>query len=338
MTRSIKTMEANSIKYMLKFVAGYEQVKEGQHPQYRYARDYFAAHDICFQNFYKFYKRYIQSGRNVETLLPLRRGPRPKYGSGLLVADGSLESVILEYRAQGYNKYTIAECLKRRHWFTKSCSASSVYRVLKAFGVSRFKRRVGEEVRKIVKHRAGELLHVDCHFLPKGIVRGDPRQRYYTLGVMDDYSRVVWVEVMHSTKSLEATFAMMDALLILNNRYGITGEEVLTDNGSEFCSSDQRGHPFERLLLHFGLKHRRTKPYRPQTNGKIERFWKAFEDEVIEGSAFESLEALQEAVLGYNLYYNEMRPHQGIGGKKPFEMLELILIPDQQGQDNPQKD
>lgn len=323
MSRSLKTIETNSIKYMLKFVDGYELVKAKKHPQFAFARDFFAANEICFQNFYKFYKRFIVHDRDPEKLLPIRRGPKPKYLESPLVKEGSLEAVILSYRQKGLNKFAISHCLKAQNHLKKTCSASTVYRILKAHGVSRLTKTVTEPKRKIVKEKPGELLHVDCHFLPKGVVRSSPTQRYYALGVIDDYSRVVWVEIMKSTKSLDATFAMMDAMLILNQRYGLQAQAVMTDNGAEFCSPRVETHPFERLLQHFAIKHLRTRPYRPQTNGKIERFWRSFHDEVIAGSVFETLDALKDAVMGYNLFFNEHRPHQGIDGRKPINMLGL---------------
>ena len=160
---------------------------------------------------------------------------------------------------------------------------------------------------KIQRDFAWSLAHIDCHYLPKGIVKSNPTTNYYVIGVIDDYSRIVWVEVLKSIKSIDAMFAMMDAMLIMKNRYDITFEEALTDNGSEFCGSEKtkEKHPFERLLMHFNIKHIRTKPYRPQTNGKIERFWRTFDEDVIDGVEFPDIDALKDAVLGYNFFYNE---------------------------------
>lgn len=326
---SLTTLEKNSIRYMLNFVDGYELVKSGNHPEFRFARDYFAANKICFQNFYKFYSRFISSNRDPSKLLPTRRGPKPKY-QDLCLAEDSIVDLVLNYRKQGYDKYYISECLKRINKRKTSCSASTVYRILRNFGESRLRKTIKEEKTKIMRDYAGSLAHIDCHYLPKGVVKSDPNKHYFTLGVIDDFSRIVWVEVMKSTKAIDAAFAMMDAMLIMNQRYNIKFEEALTDNGSEFCSnSNQSGkkdeHPFERLLTHFAIKHIKTKPYRPQTNGKIERFWKTFEDEVIEGAIFNTIDELKDAVLGYNFYYNEHRPHQGINGKKPLDMLNIVI-------------
>lgn len=321
---SYRTMEENTIRYMLKYVEEYERVKAKEHKEYKLARDFFKAKGICFQNFYKFYNRYIISGRDPEALLPTRRGPKPKYRE-MPLADSIIENRVLEYRKLGYNKYVIAESLKKYN-AQGSCSASTVYRILRKHGVSRLTRRIVEEKRKIVREYAGSLVHIDCHYLPKGIVQENPDKRYYALGGIDSFSRVAWVEVMESTKALDATFAMMDIIMLINQRYGIKFDEILTDNGVEFSSagSSKANHPFERLLLHFSIKHRKTKPYRPQTNGKIERFWRTFHEEVIEGAVFNTIDELKDAVLGYNFYYNEHRPHQALTGKTPISMLDLV--------------
>jgi transposase InsO family protein len=306
---------------MLKYVIEYELVKAKKHPEYKIIREFFKAKGICFQNFYKFYSRYKASEKNQESLLPLRRGPKPKYQE-MPLADGGLVKRILEYRKLGFNKYIIAESLKRES-SKKGTSASTVYRILRKFGASRLTTAIQEEKRKIVRTFAGSLAHVDCHYLPKGIVQTKPDQRYYAIGVIDDFSRIVWVEIIESVKAIDATFGMMDIIMLMNQRYGIKFDELLSDNGTEFCGTEKtiNNHPFERLLIHFDIKHRRTKPYRPQTNGKIERFWRSFNDEVIEGAVFKTLDELKDAVLGYNFYYNEHRPHQGLDGKVPLSML-----------------
>ena len=303
---------------MLGYVEEYELVKKKSHREFKTARDLFAAKGICYQNFYKFYRRYIESGRDKQALLPTRRGPKPKYRE-MPIADDSIEKDVLEYRKFGYNKFVISEALKKKNGLKIGCSASSVYRILKRYGESKLRKAMLVEKRKIIRDHKGSLGHIDCHVLPKGVVKTEPGKRYYVLGCIDDYSRICWVEVTESVKALDACFAMMDVIMIMNQRYEIQFEEVLTDNGSEFCggNNNQAGHPFERLLMHFGIKHRKTKPYRPQTNGKIERFWRTFDDEVIEGAEYNSLDELKDSVLGYNFYYNEHRPHQGLNGKIP---------------------
>lgn len=73
-----------------------------------------------------------------------------------------------------------------------------------------------------------------------------------------------------------------------------------------------------------GIKHR-IKPYRPQTNGKIERFERALEEDFVEETVFETREELEEELLKYIVYYNEYRPHQGIDEMKPAELCKKRL-------------
>ena len=67
------------------------------------------------------------------------------------------------------------------------------------------------------------------------------------------------------------------------------------------------------------MKHIYTKPYRPQTNGKIERFWKTLKEDFTEDSLFKDKDDLKEELLGYIIYYNEHRPHSSLNGKIPFD-------------------
>ncbi len=100
---------------------------------------------------------------------------------------------------------------------------------------------------------------------------------------------------------------------------------MLTDNGPEFGkkeSNKKMEHPFERMLIEMGIKHRYIRPYRPQTNGKVERFWKTIEEDLFEETNFDSLDEMKEELLQYMYYYNQERPHQGINGLTPFKFLE----------------
>jgi hypothetical protein len=104
-------------------------------------------------------------------------------------------------------------------------------------GISKINRRIKEEVVKIVKKKVGELGHIDLHYLPKDIIKGE-QSRLYLLGIIDDYSRVCWLDIVKSTKSLDVMFASMEILGILRNRYDIEFKEMLSDNGSEFASKN----------------------------------------------------------------------------------------------------
>ena len=87
-------------------------------------------------------------------------------------------------------------------------------------------------------------------------------QPYYLFSLIDGYSRLTWVEVLESKKALDVMFATLKAFNILNIRYGIEVEAVMTDNGAEFgggrYSKTKELHPFERLLLEMAVRHKYT--------------------------------------------------------------------------------
>ena len=182
-----------------------------------------------------------------------------------------------------------------------------------------------EERKKIIKEKAGEMGHIDCHYLPKGMIENDSN-RYYLVGLIDDASRIAWVDIVKDIKALTVMFSTLGILNMFKSKYDISFDEILSDNGAEFGSGKKidniEKHPFERLLFELGIKHRYTRPYRPQTNGKIERFWKTLNDDLLEDYVFASMEEFEKDLAQYLLYYNEYRAHSSLGGKTPKEFRE----------------
>jgi len=311
------TLERRHIHQMLRHIEEYEQVKERRHPRYRFAWEFYEAKGLLRQNFLKYYRRYINAGRNRAALLPHKTGRKFK---DCLAYTPEVKEKVEALRKKGYNRYDIAALLQDRHEI--KLSASSVYRLMVKLGINQLNPTIKEETRQIIKENAGELGHIDIHYVSKGTVLETGNQKLYILGVIDSYSRLCWLEVLTSIKSLEVSLATLDILTLLRGRYGIQFQSILSDNGSEFSSKTNRdNHPFERILQFLDIKHLYTKPCRPQTNGKIERFWKTLENELLDGETFETLEEFKHYIKGYCLYYNEHRMHQGIKLKIPQEMI-----------------
>ena len=152
--------------------------------------------------------------------------------------------------------------------------------------------------------------------------RKDRTIRYYLVSVVDACTRLAWAEVVDDLKALSVMFAALKCLNVLAAEHGVRFEALLTDNGPEVASRrNAAGHPMERLLAELGIKHRYTRPYRPQTNGKVERFWRTLNEDLLEGTTFETVAELKEELALYLLYYNTERPHQGLGGKTPLQAL-----------------
>ena len=304
-------------RYM-EFVKEYEVIKRKEHREFCYVKDWAKARSICKKNFLKYYNRFKQSGADTD-LIPKKRGPRFKSRRPC----EKLEQKVIELRKLGNNKYEIASILKEQKSNFKP-SASGVYNICRRHGLNKMRPAMKQEKRRIIKERMGQLGHIDTHYLSKHIISGSTR-KLYIVGILDDYSRVAWAEIVESIDSLSVMFGAMRCLNILKAHYHIQFEEMLSDNGNEFGNRNYKSkmsHPFERLLIEMGVKHRYTQPYRPQTNGKIERFWRTLEEDLIIDANFDSIEELKEELLQYMYYYNHERPHQAIEGKKPVEMLE----------------
>ena len=127
----------------------------------------------------------------------------------------------------------------------------------------------------MLTRQAGTWRHIDCRNLPPNLIAGDPT-RYALVIVIDAETRLAWgQDVVHERTSLIVTCSALMSILVLGRRYRLQFEEVLTDRGAKFAKPTQPAvHPFECMLLESGIGHRYTRPYRPQTNGKVERFWR----------------------------------------------------------------
>ncbi|QXV65233.1 transposase family protein [Mucilaginibacter sp. 21P] len=313
------TLKRNYLSKYRFLISEYEQVKRREHPVYRFARDFYLAHDTDARAFLKYYNLFKQSGNELD-LLPQKRGP--KYGSRR--PSPVEEQQVLELRDKGCNKFEINSQLRQKS-DTFTPSPSGIYNILKRNGRNRLKPVDREIKQKIVKERMGQLGHIDCHHLSKSVIRGQNR-KLYLLCVLDDYSRLAWAQVMTDITALTTMFTAMHCMQALKREFGIQMEEIIADNGPEFgtaVSQNKMNHPFERMLVETGIKRRYMKPYRPQTNGKVERFWRTLKEDLIEDTDFDSLQELEDELLKYLVYYNWERPHQGIGGKKPIDMATL---------------
>lgn len=311
-----KVMERRHIEQMLRYAFEYESVKRGDHSIYKTAGEFYEGRFLCKQNFLKYYRRYINSGRSEAALIPHKTGRKFK---DIIKYEHEVARSIEKLRESAYNKYDIARLLKDR--MDIELSPSSIYRLMKKLGINRLNPQIKELKRKIIKMEAGELGHIDIHYVTKGTVKELGNKKLYLLGIIDSYSRILWTIPILSIKSLDVSYATMEMLLLLSSRYGVTFKEMLSDNGAEFSSrNNTAGHPFEKLMQFLEIKHRYTRPATPKTNGKIERFWKTLEDELLSGETFDSLEEFAHYIKGYCIYYNEHRMHQGINLRKPVDL------------------
>ena len=137
----------------------------------------------------------------------------------------------------------------------------------------------------------------------------------YVHTVIDDHSRVAYAEIHDDETALTATAVLVRAVEWFNQR-GVTVERVLSDNGGAY-----RSHLWRDTCHELGIKHKRTSPYRPQTNGKIERFHRTLADGWAYARCYTSEAERRGELEGWLYYYNHHRPHTACGNQPPFTRL-----------------
>lgn len=305
-----RTIERNYIQKWRFLIAEYEEVKAGRSKTFARVGDFYRYHGTCSQTFRKYYNRFKQSGSEAD-LLPQRRGPKWRERR----QPEGIEVEIIACRQRGMNRYEIHAVLRERRATVPSFS--TIYRVLRDHQLNRRTPAMREEKRRIIKDKLGELGHVDLHQLPRDLFLTPPPRPAFIACLIDSCSRLAWAEVVTSKKALPVMFKTLKMINTLNLTYGLVFLEMLSDNGGEFASRNNPHHPFEAMLIELDIKHRYTRPYRPQTNGKAERFWRTLGDDLLEGTTFDDLEHLSNELFDYLIYYNNFRPHQALGGATP---------------------
>lgn len=317
-TTEDKTLERNYQQKWKFLIKEYELTKAKKHSQFKFVQDFYNHHGTNRQTFNKYYNRYLAE-KSLADILPRKRGPKWKSRR----PDAAIEEAVIRERSKGLNKYEIYAILIPTLG-ENTPSPSGIYNICKREGLNRLMPKMKEEKRKIIKEKAGQLGHIDCHYLSKDMIIND-NKRYYLVCIIDDCTRIAWAEVVENIKSLTVMFAALKSLNQINYSYQIQFQEVMSDNGSEFASPRNKlEHPFERMLVELGVKHRYTRPYRPQTNGKVERFWRTLNEDLIEGTTFDSLEHFKEELAQYLGYYNKLRPHQALDGKTPLQFMQNL--------------
>jgi transposase InsO family protein len=223
--------------------------------------------------------------------------------------------------------------LRRKHLLQRQIASSvgvsdsTVSRVLARVGLSKLSDlRAAEPVQRYEHEAPGDLLHIDtkklgCIVRPSHRVTGNRRDSvdgagWETLFVaIDDHARIAFTAMHPDEKTPQAVQFLRDAVAYYA-RLGVAVKRLLTDNGSAFRSGD-----FARACKDLGIKQRFTRPYRPQTNGKAERFIQSALREWAYGWTYENSPHRTAALASWNHNYNWHRPHSGIGGVAPMSRL-----------------
>jgi len=273
----------------------------------------------------KYYERWIKSGKSEESLLPQKRGPRP--GQLKVLTKDDERAIIKIRRRLQANEFEIFHMIEGK--FKVHPSVSTIYRTFKRYPLNENRKKA---IKRYVKQYPGELLHADTYQIAKTLTVD--RRRYYLLGVIDDCTRLCRAELIESQTAAEVTKAYFKCHKWMQ-AHGIEPEAVMTDNGVEFTSytssKAKETHFFETMLNIINVKHLYTRPYRPQVNGKIERFWRIFYEECILCQTKTLTKAeLSEELEGFMWRYNYERRHSALNYETPLDKLKKIanLLPE----------
>ena len=231
-------------------------------------------------------------------------------------------------------RFTAAEIAE-----TLGMALSTVSGILTRSGMRKLGRLGLEQPVRYERRRPGELVHIDVkklgriergaghrvfrkHYTPRlkdraGRRRGTSGWEYVHVCV-DDYSRLAYAEVLPDERATTAVGFLRRALGFYR-RHGIQIERVLTDNGSAYVSTV---HAVACRSL--GIRHLRTRPYRPQTNGKAERFIRTLLAGWAYGAIYRSSHERTTALDGWLWHYNHRRRHSALGHQPPASRTNLL--------------
>ena len=255
----------------------------------------------------------------------LDRSSRPHTSPGLLPAVDQ-RRICEERRRTGWGPRAIAG--------TTGISHSTVWKVLHRHGLSRPRREPRDEPNRYEWPCPGDLLHMDtaryARFLRPGhAITGDrsqasrrwmePESRVgydFAHAIVDDHSRLAYVELHDDEKAATVT-GFVERALAWFAQHDIHAKRLLTDNAWAYVHN----RSLRELLARRGIKHMRTEPYRPRTNGKVERFHQTMAREWAYGLTYRSHHHRNSALTHWLDHYNQGRPHSALNNRPPISRV-----------------
>jgi transposase len=288
-----------------------------------------AAFNVSPATAHRWWHRWLEAGEEARRTLSclFDRSSRPHRSPRQLAAE--LEQAICACRREtGWGPRLVAGATGFAH--------STVWKVLRRAGISRAPRTAKEPANRYEWPCPGDLLHMDtsryARFLRPGHrVTGDRSQSLrgrsvetlvgydYAHAVVDDHSRLAYVELHDNEKAATVT-GFVERALGFFAAHGIDSKRVMTDNGFSYV----KNRSLRELLARERIHHLRTEPYRPRTNGKVERFHQTMAREWAYGVVYRSHRQRNQALPHWLDHYNTRRPHSSIGDRPPISRVHNV--------------
>jgi transposase InsO family protein len=285
-----------------------------------------AAFNVSPATVHRWWHRWLDEDRRPEALLD--RSSRPQRQPRLLAAE--LQERICDCRRQtGWGPRLVAGATGLAH--------STVWKVLRRHGLSRRPSATKEPANSYEWPCPGDLLHMDtsryARFLRPGHrVTGDRSQRSrawmrpetrvgydFAHAIVDDHSRLAYVE-LHDDEQAATVTGFVDRALVFFAQHGIVAKRLMTDNAFAYIHN----RSLRELLARQGIKHLTTEPYRPRTNGKVERFHQTMAREWAYGLVYRSHRQRNQALPHWLDHYNQRRPHSSLRDRPPISRVHNV--------------
>jgi transposase InsO family protein len=276
---------------------------------------------------HRWWRRWRQASESEQRSLSclLDRSSRPRHSPRRLAPE--LERAICECRrTTGWGPRLVAGATGFAH--------STVWKVLCRFGLSRPPRPARGPANRYEWPCPGDLLHMDvsryARFLRPGhrVTRDrsrttpevEARVGYdFVHAVIDDRSRLAYAEI-HDDERSSTCAAFLERALVFFAEHAIQVKRLMTDNAFAYI----HGRAFHEVLARHRIRHLRTKPYRPRTNGKVERFHQTMAREWAYGLTYRSHHQRAAALPHWLEHYNHRRPHSSLGDQPPISRVHNV--------------
>lgn len=306
------------VKRWIPILKEYERTKAKISPRpFRYVKDLCEAHHISKKELCRYYRKWVEGGKTSESLLPATRGAKP---GSRRVPKPIERNIIKAYRRFGSNRYELV-LLFKPYYLDKTPSSATMDRIKARYPLNESAKKI---IRRYEKQCPGELAHIDLTKIPKDLRCSFKIKELYVAAVCDDCTRLTYAEMIKDKRASTLTYFMARSLSWFKQIYNFEYDAVMSDNGPEFKGVLSKEHPFETMCNELGIKHIYTKPYHPQTNGKIEAFWRILKGEFFYPNTFESQEDIVLNLGNFLFEFNHLRRHGGLNYETPFDKLQKV--------------